>query len=88
MKPLIFDATPLIYLTRVGLIRLIEVRKFVARSVFEEAVERGKAKGLADALAVGRLFDAKTISIVEPKDNGLLRTLTNISGLEEAERKP
>ncbi len=88
MKPLIFDATPLIYLTRVGLIRLIEafpVRKFVARSVFEEVVERGKAKGLADALAVGRLFDAKAISIVEPKDNRLLRTLTNISGLEEAD---
>ena len=88
MKPLIFDATPLIYLTRVGLIRLIEAlpaRKFVARSVFEEVVERGKAKGLADALAVGRLFDAKTISIVKPKDNGLLRTLTHISGLEEAD---
>lgn len=88
MKPLIFDATPLIYLTRVGLVSLIEkypARKIVARSVFREVVERGKAKGLADALALGRIFDAKVIAIVEPSDKALLRTLTNISGLEAAD---
>lgn len=88
MKPLIFDATPLIYLTRVGLIRLIEAnpaRKFAARSVFREVVERGKAKGLGDALALEMLFDAKTITIIESPKKNILRTFTSISGLEEAD---
>ena len=88
MKSLIFDSTPLIYLTRVGLVRLFELipaRKYVARSVFREVVERGKVKGLADALALEALFDAKTITIIEPSKKGVLRMFTSISGLEEAD---
>ena len=88
MKPLLFDATPLIYLTRVGLLNLIETipeQKFAARSVFREVVERGKEKGLADALALARLFDVESISIVDPKDMALLRTLSRIQGLEESD---
>ncbi len=88
MKPIIFDSTPLIYLTRVGLVRLFEVipaKKFVARSVFREVVESGRAKGLADALALETLFDAKTIKIIEPSKKGVLRMFTSISGLDEAD---
>lgn len=86
MKPLVFDATPLIYLTKVGLVDVIEAipaRKVAARSVFREVVERGKAKGLADALALARLFETGTISAVDPSDTALLRALRRISGLEE-----
>jgi len=86
MKPLIFDATPLIYLARVGLASVIEAiptPKFAARSVFGEVVERGKAKGLADALALARLFEGGAITIADASDVALLRTLTRIRGLEE-----
>lgn len=86
MKPLIFDATPLIHLAKVGLASLIEAiptRKFAARSVFREVVERGKAKGLADALALARLFEGGAITIADGSDIVLLRTLAKIRGLEE-----
>lgn len=88
MKPLVFDATPLIYLTKVGLLRLIEAlpaRKYAVRSVFKEVVESGKVKGLADALLLARLFDAKVIGIVEPSDSELLGTLMKTRGLDEAD---
>ena len=86
MKPLIFDATPLIYLAKVGLAGVIEAiptRKFAARSVFSEVVERGKAKGLADALVLARLFEGGTISTADVSDTALLGTLVRIRGLEE-----
>ncbi len=86
MKPLIFDATPLIYLARIGLSNLLETiptPKFVARSVFREVVEAGTARGHADALALGRLFEVKSISIADPSNTGILRTLTKIRGLEQ-----
>ena len=88
MKPLVFDATPLIYLTRVGLVNVIEAiptRKFTARSVFGEVVERGRAKGSADALALDRLFKTNAISILDASDKALLRTFLKIRGLEEAD---
>ena len=86
MRPLVFDATPLIYLTRIGLIRLIEAiptSKFTTRSVFRGVVERGKAKGSADALALARLFETNKINISEPTDTPLLQALRKIRGLEE-----
>ena len=86
MKPLIFDATPLIYLTRAGLASLIEAiptRKFAARSVFREVAERGKAKGLVDALALARLFEAGAITIADASDTVLLKSLARTRGLEE-----
>jgi predicted nucleic acid-binding protein len=88
LKPLIFDATPLIYLTRVGLASLIEAiptRKFAARSVFREVVERGKTKGLADAVALARLFETGAITIADASDITLFRSLARIRGLDEAD---
>lgn len=86
MKPLIFDATPLIYLTRVGLLRLVEAlptKKYAVQSVFDEVVKTGKSRGHQDALALSRLFDAREISIIEPSDSSLLKTLRRVRGLEE-----
>ena len=86
MKPLIFDATPLIYLARVGLANLLETipaPKFASRSVFTEVVEDGRTKGHADALALARLFEVKAINIVDASDKAILRTLRKINGLEQ-----
>jgi predicted nucleic acid-binding protein len=85
MKPLIFDATPLIYLARVGLTGILEAistPKFVAGSVFREVVEVGRVKGHADALALATLFEAKTVSILDSSDTRILRALTKVRGLE------
>jgi predicted nucleic acid-binding protein len=86
MKPLIFDATPLIYLARIGLANLLETipaPRFASRSVFTEVVEHGMAKGHADALALSHLFEVKAISIVDPSDKGILSALRKVRGLEE-----
>jgi predicted nucleic acid-binding protein len=86
MKPLIFDATPLIYLARIGLANLLEripAPKFASRSVFTEVVEHGRAKGQADALVLGHLFEVEAISIVDASDKGILMTLRKVRGLEE-----
>ena len=59
MKTLIFDATPLIYLTRVGLLYVIEAiptRKFTSRSMFREVVESGKGDILPRLKNVGFLI--------------------------------
>jgi len=86
MKPLIFDATPLIYLARIGLANLLETipaPKFASRSVVTEVVEHGRAKGHADALALAHLFEVKAIGIADPSDKGILRTLRKVRGLEQ-----
>jgi predicted nucleic acid-binding protein len=88
MKPLIFDATPLIYLTRIGLADLLKTLpapKFAPRSVFIEVVERGREKGHADALALARLFEAKAINIIDPSEKGILSTLRKVRGLEQSD---
>ena len=88
MKPLVFDATPLIYITKIGHIELIKdnpAHKFASQSVFREVVVRGKTKGLADALVLGNLFEEKRITIIEPTDRRLLRELTKVRGLDEAD---
>ena len=88
MKPVVLDATPLIYLTRVGLVNVLEAvptRKFTAREVYREVVERGRAKGSADALALARLFQTNAITVLDPSDKALLHTFLKIRGLEEAD---
>jgi predicted nucleic acid-binding protein len=88
MKPLIFDATPLIYLARIGLANLLETipaPRFASRSVFTEVVEHGMAKGHADALVLDHLFEVKAISIVDPSDKGILSALRKVRGLEETD---
>ncbi|CAG0980742.1 MAG: DUF3368 domain-containing protein [Candidatus Methanoperedens sp.] len=48
MKPLVFDATPLIYLGKIKLLDKVAhfpEDKYITKSIFREVVERGKEHG-------------------------------------------
>ena len=84
MKPLVFNATPLIYLTRVGLSKIFEElkdEKLTSPSVKREVVDEGKRKGVADAIILDKLFLKGVFKVVEPKDEGFLENLLQTRGL-------
>ncbi|MCL6579702.1 MAG: DUF3368 domain-containing protein [Candidatus Bathyarchaeota archaeon] len=84
MKPLVFNATPLIYLTKVGLSRIFEQlkdEKLTSPSVKREVVDEGKLKGVADAIILDKLFLKGVFKIVEPKDKNFLESLLQTRGL-------
>jgi len=58
-KPLVFDSTPLIYMTKASLAELlkeISQPKFTTASVFEEVVREGKKKRAPEASLLETLF--------------------------------
>lgn len=84
MKPLVFNSTPLIYLTRIGLSRIFEElkdEKLTSPSVKHEVVEEGKRKGVADAIILDKLFQKGIFKVVKPKNASLLETLLQTKGL-------
>jgi len=84
VKPLVFNATPLIYLTKVGLSKIFEQlkdEKLTSPSVKKEVVDEGKRKGVADAIILDKLFLKGVFKIVEPKDKNLLESLLQTRGL-------
>ena len=84
MKPLVFNATPLIYLTKVGLSKIFEElkdEKLTSSSVKKEVVDEGKRKGVADAIILDTLFLKGVFKIVESKDKGFLESLLQTRGL-------
>lgn len=88
-KPLVFNSTPLIYLTRVSLVNLfVEIReeKITTSKVHHEVVIRGKKKGLPEALLLEKLFKQKTIAVYEPKDREFVKMLAGVAA--DLERQP
>jgi predicted nucleic acid-binding protein len=84
VKPLVFNATPLIYLTRVGLSKIFEElkdEKLTSPSVKREVIDEGKRKGVADAIILDKLFLKGVFKVVEPKDEGFLENLLQTRGL-------
>ncbi|MEJ5327430.1 MAG: DUF3368 domain-containing protein [Candidatus Bathyarchaeia archaeon] len=84
MKKLVFNATPLIYLTKIGLSRIFEElkdEKLTSPSVKREVVNEGKRKGVADAIILDKLFLKGVFKIVEPKDKNFLESLLQTRGL-------
>ena len=84
MKPLVFNSTPLIYLTKVGLSGIFEGLKaemLTSPSVKREVVDEGKRKGVPDAVILGELFEGNMFEVVEPKDGGFLSRLLETRGL-------
>jgi predicted nucleic acid-binding protein len=88
-KPLIFNSTPLIYLTRVSLTKLfkeIPEEKFTTTRVFNEVVREGKKKGAPEASLLESLFNEEIIKIHNPNDEEYLKSVKKMSA--ESERQP
>jgi predicted nucleic acid-binding protein len=88
VKTFVFNATPLIYLTKVGLSKIFEElkdEKLTSPSVKREVVDEGKRKGVADAIILDKLFLKGVFKIVEPKDKVFLESLLQTRGLHIAD---
>jgi len=84
VKKLVFNSTPLIYLAKVGLCKVLEDlkgEKVTSPEVKREVVDEGKRKGVPDAVVLEKLFDGKVFQVVEPKDKEFLSRLMKTRGL-------
>jgi len=84
VKKLVFNSTPLIYLAKVGLSKVLEDlkgEKVTSPEVKREVVNEGKRKGVPDAVVLEKLFDGKVFQVVEPKDKEFLSRLMKTRGL-------
>ena len=88
MKPLVFNSTPLIYLSKAGLSGIIENlkgEKLTSPLVKAEVVDKGKLKGVPDAIALEKLFDNGVFKVCKPKDSAFLSRLSETRGLHVAD---
>ena len=84
MKPLVFNSTPLTYLSKSGLSGIIEnlqEEKFTFPLVKAEVVDKGKQKGVPDAIALEKLFENGVFILCNPKDTLLFSRLSKTRGL-------
>jgi predicted nucleic acid-binding protein len=69
MKPLIFDATPLIYLGKIKFIEIIKhfpEDKFTTKSVYKEVVVEGKKSGKPEVFLIENTIETGIIKIKTP----------------------
>ena len=88
MKPLVFNSTPLIYLSKAGLSGIIEIlqdEKLTSPLVKIEVVNTGKQKGVPDAFALEKLFEKGVFKLCNPKDKLFLARLSKTRGLHAAD---
>ena len=88
MRPLVFDSTPLIYLTKAGLSRILKElqgEKLTSPLVKKEVVEAGKDRGIPDAMVLDKLFTTGVFRVCEPADKPLLARLLDTHGLHYAD---
>ncbi len=72
MKPLILDATPLIYLGKINVLEKIThfpEEKYTLESVYQEVVVEGKKSGNPEAFLIEKLLDAGILKIKTPADD-------------------
>ncbi len=75
---LIFDATPLIYLSKTGCIEYIvdlDEKKVIPSSVYHEVVVIGKEKGFTDSLKVQKAVEDGIFHIQEVEDDFVHKTM-------------
>jgi len=84
VKPLVFNATPLIYLTKVGLSKVFEDlkgEKLTSPEVKREVVDEGKRKGVPDAIILEKMFKNDLFKVTEVRNKKFLATLLETKGL-------
>jgi len=84
VKPLVFNATPLIYITKVGLAKIFELlkdEKLTSPRVKREVVDKGKRKGIPDAVVLDKMFTNHVFKVAEVKNRKLLASLSETKGL-------
>ncbi len=85
---LVLDATPLIYLAKVGklhVVRAITEKKLIPRGVFEEVVLKGKEIGEADALVIEKLIEEGVFHVKEVEETELYKKLMENKNLSRAD---
>lgn len=88
MKPLVFDATPLIYLAKVNLIEKAKnfpEDKYTTKSVYREVVEEGKKGGRPEVFAIETLVKEGIIKIKTPPDKRYISRLRGNPKIHEAD---
>jgi predicted nucleic acid-binding protein len=88
LKQLVFNSTPLISLSKVGLSGIIEnlqEEKLTSPLVKVEVVDKGKQKGVPDAIALEKLFENGVFRLCNPKDKLFLSRLSKTRGLHVAD---
>lgn len=88
MKTLVFNSTPLIYITKVGLSKIFEElqdKKVTSPTVKREVVDHGKLKRIPDAIVLDKLFELGVFNVCEPADKDFLSSLLKTRGLHLAD---
>jgi predicted nucleic acid-binding protein len=88
VKPLVFNSTPLIYLTKAGLSRVFEGlqgEKLASPVVKREVVDEGKRKGVPSAVVLDKLFANGVFKVCQPSDRKFLAMLLETRGLHVAD---
>lgn len=84
MKPLVFNATPMIYISKVGLSKVFENlkgEKLTSAHVKGEVVDEGKRKGVPDAVILKKIFGNNVFKVTAVKNKKLLASLLETKGL-------
>jgi predicted nucleic acid-binding protein len=88
LKQLVFNSTPLIYLSKAGLSGIIESlqeEKLTSPLVKAEVVDKGRQKGVPDAIVLEKLFENGVFNLCDPKDKLFLSRLSKTRGLHAAD---
>ena len=84
MKPLVFNATPLICITKVGLSEVfegLEDEKLTSPHVKREVVDEGKRKGVQDATVLDGMFQNNVFKVAKPENRKFLAIFLETKGL-------
>src|SRR5574341_1698948 len=88
MRPLVFDATPLIYLGKVNLIEKVKhfpEEKYTTKSVYREVVEEGTKIGTPEVFMIEALVSSGEIQINNPANKHYINHLRENPKIHEAD---